>query len=238
MSLHPSWQPQRQRLTNQQRYVRQTLDRFQQIRQAHAIALPDLQPVQTQIQPDSRTYLEQASTQRRIQISHLMQQLADFIQRLRQQTAELLSLQSADRAILAEQLSQELSDFHTHLTAAVAALRHRVQQQVQQMRAETQETLQTAQQSRIQQQIQLMQDLTNYAAVLQVEVKNQLIDLSLIRRARSQQVPQQLQSSHDRRLNDMATLRADLQSFCAEMRQIVGAVNPEPIAAPAEDQPD
>jgi hypothetical protein len=220
----------RQRVDHQrsdrQCYVYQTLDRFQQARHAKVFALgQDLQPVKMQIQQETQTCLEQVSAQRQVQANRLMLRLSDFTQRLRQQTAELLSMHSADRALMAEQISQELSELHANLTTAAAALRHTLQQIQQlieaQAKAEAQAGLQTGQQAQIQQQLQLVQDLANYIATSQAEVKNQLIELSLIRQARSRQVQQMLRSSRDRRLADMAELRTDLQSLHNALHWIV-----------------
>ena len=162
----------------------------------------DLQPSTMQIPPENRTALtqvsEQVSLQRQMQANHLMLRLSDFTQRLQRQTTDLLSMQKADRALLAEQISQELSEFHTNLTTVVAALRYMSQQQNHE-------------------QFQSMQDLADFIAFSQAEVKNKLIELSLIRKAQSRQVQQMLQSSPDRCLADTAELLADLQSFCKEL---------------------
>ncbi|MBD3883001.1 hypothetical protein IFO70_14645 [Phormidium tenue FACHB-886] len=238
MSLQQSWQQRRQALTDQQRYVRQILDRFQQSRYVKVIAprynLPQNLPMfQAQLQPETRPSLEQASAQPQMQTNRLMQRLFDVTQRLRQQTAELLSLHTADRALMAEQLSQELSDFHIYLTTTAATLRHIIQQQMQQVRSESRE-LQLYQH---QQQIQLMQELANCITMLQAEVKNQLIELSLIRQARSPQIQQLLQSSRQSCLTEMATLRAELQAFCTELHQTAYKDTPETTALSAAENP-
>ena len=197
---HPQRRP---TLPNFQRPVSRNFDRSQQARYAKMFALgQDLQPSTMQIPPEERTSLEQVSKsvsiQSPMQANHLMLRLSAFTQRLQRQTTDLLSMQNADRALLAEQISQELSEFHTNLTTVVAALRYRSQQQSHE-------------------QFQSMQDLADFIAFSQVEVKNKLIELSLIRKAQSRQVQQMLQSSPDRCLADTAELLADLQSFCSDL---------------------
>ena len=206
MFLHQLKQRQRPQhrptLPNFQRLVSRNFDRFQQARYAKMFALgQDLQPSTMQIPPEL-TSLEQisesVSIQRQMQANQLMLRLSAFTQRLQRQTTDLLSMQNADRALLAEQLSQELSEFHTNLTTVVAALRYMSQQQSHE-------------------QFQSMQDLADFIAFSQAEVKNKLIELSLIRKAQSRQVQQMLQSSPDRCLADTAELLADLQSFCKDL---------------------
>jgi hypothetical protein len=194
-----------------QRPVPRNFARFQQIHYAKKFAFgQDLQLSTMQIPLENRTYLEPASEpvspQRQMQANHLMLRLSDFTQRLQQQTTDLLSMQKADRALLAEQISQELSEFHTNLTTVIAALRYMSQQQNHE-------------------QFQSMHDLADFIAFSQAEVKNKLIELSLIRKAQSRQVQQMLQSSPDRCLADTAELLADLQSFCKELSCISPATD-------------
>jgi hypothetical protein len=197
------WHPLSDRRSDR-RSVCRTLDRFQQARHVKKFALEqDLQPSKMQTQQETQPCLEQVSAQRQVQANRLMLRLSGFTQRLQQQTTELLLMHSSDRALMAEQISQELSQLHANLTTAAAALRY------------------TSQQPTHPQQIQLVQDLADYIALSQTEVKNQLIELSLIRQARSRQVQQLLQSSRDRRLADMAELRTDLQNLCDDLRWIV-----------------
>ena len=209
-------QQRRQALCDRQRAVHRRHDRSQQPRYAKMFALgQDLQSFKMQIPQEKRTCLDQLSAQS----NRLMLRLANFTEQLRQQTTDLLCQQNADRALLAEQISQELSEFHANLTTVVAVLRHVSRQQIHQLNLETQAVLQHAcQPEQIQ---QLLQDLADYIALSQAEVKNQLIELSLIRHARSRQVQQRLQSSPDCHLADMADLLSDLQSFCIDLSRVV-----------------
>ena len=224
-------------LSTHPRAVHRRLDRFQQPRHAKMFALgQDLQSFKMQIPQEKRTCLEQLSAQS----NHLMLRLADMTHCLRQQTTDLLCQHSADRALLAEQISQELSEFHANLTTVVAALRHMSQRQIPPFKPDTQAVLHNCQPEQIQ---QLLQDLADYIALSQAEVKNQLIELSLIRHARSRQVQQRLQSTPDRRLVDMADLLTDLQSFCTDPHWVVSehpeasltAIDVTPIDPPRSD---
>ena len=209
-------QQRRKALCDRQRTMHRRYDHFQQPRHAKMFALgQDLQSFKMQIPQEKRTCLEQLSAQS----NRLMLRLANFTQQLRQQTTDLLCQHNIDRALLAEQISQELSEFHANLTTVVVVLRHMSQQQIQQLSPETQAVLQQACQP--EQMQQLLQDLAGYIALSQAEVKNQLIELSLIRHARSRQVQQRLQSSPERHLADMADLLSDLQSFCTDLCRVV-----------------
>ncbi|HEY9641346.1 MAG TPA: hypothetical protein V6C57_12745 [Coleofasciculaceae cyanobacterium] len=251
ISLKNSWQQQRQQrqqaLSQRQQQVRQTLDRFQQERQEKAIALrKSLYDFQGRLQQETQALLLQAHLQRQEQAMQLAQQLCHFTQQLRQQTAELLSMHTADRVLMTQQLFQELGEFQASLTTSVKLLRQNLQTQIQALRAETQDMLQAHRQTRIRNQMQTMQELATFIEVLQSEVESYLTELGQARQAQAKHMQQQLQESRECRLAETATLfqqltefRADLRSFCAELRQSVwgeaiGLEKPSvPASAPA-----
>jgi len=251
-SLKASWQQQRQQrqqtLTQRQHQVRTKLDCFYQTRQDNAIALRQtLQQFQAQLHQDTQNFLFRVSTQRQEQAIQLSQKLCHFTQVLRQQTAELLSMQTADRGLMAQQLFQELDEFHSNLIASTAMLRKDLQQQIRLLRAETQDMrtatqvkLQAHRQARIQKQMKMMQELSNYVEVLHFEMQVYLTELAKTRQVRSQKIRQELQVCHDRRLAEtealfqqFAKFRAELRTVYAELRRSVwGEISSEAYVKP------
>jgi hypothetical protein len=233
ISLKNSWQQQRQQrqqaLIQRQQQVRQTLDRFQQERQEKTIALrKSLYDFQERLQQETQHLLLQVNLQRQEQAMQLAQQLCHFTQQMRQQTAELLSMHTADRVLMTQQLFQELDEFQGSLTTSVKLLRQNLQNQIQDLRTETQDTLQAHRQTRIRNQMLMMETLSTFMEVLQSEVQNYLTDLGQARQTQAEQMQQKLQDSRERRLAETAVLfeqlaefRADLRLFCTEVRQSV-----------------
>lgn len=253
ISFKDTWQMQRQQrqceVNQRQQHVRQTLDRFQQERLAEAAKLRyDLNCFQRDLQHDTQDFLARTTAHRQLQAQHLTQQLRDFTQRLQRQTAQLMAMNAADRASMSQQLFHDLGEFHTHLTAIVATLRQEMQSRMQQIQTEvqslqisTQQMLKAIHEQRIQDQIRLMQNLSSYVTALQLEIRDYLTEMELVRHDRAQQLQQRLQQEHNRRMADMKALfqqlsefRTELRLFCQNLHVTVWGKAPTPIVASAQ----
>lgn len=245
VSLQDSWQAGRkqrqQEVVDRRQHVRNTLDCFQQERQVKTAEMREaLRLFQIGLQLETQDFLTNASVQRQAQATHLIQHLQAFVQTLREQTAEVISLNAAERSMLAQQLAQDLSEFHGNLSTSVALLRQTLHQQMQDIRqevqtlqAETQTLLEAHQQERIRNQIQLMQVLDEWTNTLRSSVQMYLAELGLVRQDRAQQVQSMLQQERNRRkdeVNDLfqefAQFREELVQYCTDLKKTVWGNDP------------
>lgn len=181
------------------------------------------------------------------------QRQQEVIQRQQEVQATLERLKQA-RQVQAIELRQDLTAFHSQLRADVALLRQEMQAEILQRRAEVQAELQAHQQTRLQNQIQLMQELALYVESLQAEVRQQLVEFSEIRQRQAPVLRQMLRDDKARRSAEVAEFfeqlvefRAELRSYCAELHQYVWgddaasvnlSVSEPTVAAPELEEPE
>jgi gas vesicle GvpC-like protein len=252
ISLKDSWEVQRQQrqheLTQRQDHVRQILDQFQQERLVKAAEQRQtLSCFQLDLQNSTQDFLSRTTAERQIQAQQVAQKLRDFAQSIHQQTAQLIAMNAADRAAMSQTLFRDLDEFHANLVALVADLRQEMRSQMQQIQTEvqslqvaTQQMLKANHEQRIQDQIRLMQDLSSYVASLQLEVRDYLSDMEMLRLDRAEHVQQMLQQAHARRIEDVNALfqqlsefRAELRTFCKELYRKVWGSTPIQATCPA-----
>ncbi|HEY9660085.1 MAG TPA: hypothetical protein V6C65_16630, partial [Allocoleopsis sp.] len=185
----------------------------------------ELQQFHLELQQETQEFLLNTSLERQIEAEQLFKQLSSFTQALHEQTTQLISLMAAERALMAQQLFQDLSEFHANLTTSVILLRQNLQQRMQQLRVgvkqlqlETHKQLQAYQQERIRQQMQLMQDLSDWMASLQSEVQTYLSEVELARQERKQHLHQMFQQERSRRADEMQQLFQELTDFRSELK--------------------
>lgn len=250
-ALKDQWQEQRiqrqQELAQRQQAVQETLAGFNQKRQAVAAQLRDeLSEFQRSLQQNTQTFLTTAQQQRLAQAQELAALLQAFKQTLQEETAQFLAVSAADRSLMAQQLFQELSAFRNRLTTSTAALRQVLQTRIAAIRdemlalkADTQQMLSGYTQRRLQEQMQLAQELAAFMETLQVEVQTYLSELSLQRQERAQDLQTLLQADRMRRslemdalMQEFSAFRADLQQYCANLRDSVWGGGSAPPAAP------
>lgn len=200
ISLKQTWQQQRQQrqqeVVQRQQQVQETLAELRQTRQQQAL--------------------------------HMHQNLQAFQQQLQQQTQNFLSVCAADRTLMSQQLNQELDSCRQQLHHSVATLRQTLQAQLRQLQADGQSQLHGYQQARCQAQLESMQNLAEYIKNLRVEVQAQLTEFSIVRQGQAQQLRQMLREDGDRRraevtdlFQELSEFRAELRTYCAELRQFV-----------------
>lgn len=255
-ALKDQWQAQRQQrqqeMAERRQQVRDVLDTFQQERQTKASQLrDDLSLFTLELKEGTQRFLTQTSQQRQVQAAELMQMLRGFTQELQNTTTEFLRLTALARTLMAQQLSQDLGEFHTQLNQSVAALRRSLQERMQAIQAEvlllqaqTQQMLKVNREQRLQQQMQLMQELANFAEALQVTVQNYLSELELARQERAQNLRSMLQSDRDQRaaemnaiFADLSQFRLELKQFCADLRATTWGGDRPVVAAPVQPAP-
>jgi HD-GYP domain-containing protein (c-di-GMP phosphodiesterase class II) len=163
------------------------------------------------------------------------QRQQEVIQRQQQVQATLEQLKHA-RQVQAIELRQDLTAFHSQLRADVALLRQEMQAEILQRRTEVQAELQAHQQTRLQNQIQLMQELALYVESLQAEVQQQLVEFSEIRQQQAPVLRQMLRDDRTRRSAEVAEFfeqlvefRAELRRYCAELHQYVWGNDAAPV---------
>jgi hypothetical protein len=239
-ALKDQWQEQRlrrqQELAERQQQVREALASFQQERSTKASQLrDDLSLFRLELQQGTQTFLTDVSKQRQLQAEELAHFLRNFNQDLQVQTADFLRLIATDRSLMAQELAQNLSRFHNHLSQSVSLLRQALQARMQELQAEvaalqadTQKMLQLNHQERLQNKIQLMQELAAFTESLQNNVQTYLAELELVRQDRAQKLQQMLQSDrHQRQLEmdaifqELSDFRAELRQFCTDLRTSV-----------------
>jgi gas vesicle protein len=152
---------------------------------------------------------------------------------------------------MSQELFQTLDEFQQQLSATVAVMQQQVSNRMQVIQAETtairldaQQLLQTHQQQRCQNQLQVMQNLAEFVERMRGEVEADLSELEAMRHDRAYQLQQSLRQSHEQRKADMkrlfdqlAAFRSELTAYCAEIRQQVwGSSQPASISQPTPPQ--
>src|SRR6476646_4244322 len=129
---------------------------------------------------------------------------------------------------MAEQLAQELHQFHSELNVSVTLLRQEIQTQVSTLQQETQALLSTSQHERVLMRTQQAKELTTFVEKLSADVQSYLWELELLREDRAQQLRQTLSQSRSDRQADVAalfqrfaTFRTELQQYCTHLRASV-----------------
>nr|WP_242042498.1 gas vesicle protein GvpC [Leptolyngbya sp. FACHB-541] len=140
---------------------------------------------------------------------------------MQQETQVFLAHLSDRRQVQAQELAQELHNFHIDLNQSVASLRQELKIKVQAIQAEVQLLLETNQQQRAQVQMQLAQDLAAFMESLHSEVQTYLSELELMRQDRANQLQQELEQNRAKRLAEMTALRAELRDYCTSLRTMI-----------------
>ncbi len=155
------------------------------------------------------------------------QRQQEVIQRQQAVQETLAQFQQA-RQTQAVELRQDLKAFHIQLSASVAELRQAMQAEILQRRADVKAELEAHQQTRLQNQILLMQELALYVEGLQAEVRQQLVEFGEVRQVQAQELRQMLRDDKARRsaevtefFEQLVEFRAELRSYCAELHQYV-----------------
>jgi len=230
ISLKDSWQAQRQQrqaaAAQRQQQVYKTLEQFHKARQLKASELrEDLRLFQLELQLDTQEFLSQVQQQRYAQAEQLVQRLHSFAQTLREQTAQLLAEKAIDRAAMAQQVAQDLSEFHADLSLSVAVLRQGLKLELQTIQLTVQQLLKDHQQERIQNRIEQVQALESWIEILQLEVKNYLSELALLRYDRAHQLQTMLKHDRDQRCLEMEALFQQFGQFRAELKTYRAALH-------------
>ncbi|MGB3495003.1 MAG: hypothetical protein WBA57_19895 [Elainellaceae cyanobacterium] len=255
IALKDLWKQQRQQrqqeVLQRQQEVHHSLAQMQQERLASAAQLNlELKQFQLQLQQQTQKYLFHLSVERKQRAEILVISLREFASALQEQTQQFLSLTHADRQLKAEELFRSLSLFHAELITSVDALRHNLQveiknlrDEVQAIRADTQNYLTEVHQKRILDQIKLAESLAAYVKTLSSQVNTYLAELNQMDQLRAQAIQEEFKQQQQARqaemqalFEDLGVFRGELKTYCADLKTMVWGDGAGQSAAPTANQ--
>lgn len=214
MSLRDSWitgrEHRHQELLQRQQTVQQTLADYGQARQHMA----------THLWGDLAIFREELLQQdqaRRSDFQQLHAELQHYCQSLQHNTREFLAATAADRDLMAQQLTTELSAFHAELQANVRSLRAQMQADLAMLQADTQAFLNACQDQRFRTNAETRRSLTHFMDSMRADVEQTLADFAQARWDRADQLHQDLHQSRVDREAEVAALFERLAQFRAEL---------------------
>ena len=214
MSLRDSWitgrEHRHQELLQRQQAVQQTLADYGQTRQQMA----------THLWGDLAIFREELLQQdqaRRSDFQQLHAELQHYCQSLQQNTRDFLAATAADRDLMAQQLTTELSAFHAELQANVRSLRSQMQADLAMLQADTQAFLNACYDQRFRTHAELRRSLTHFMESMRVDVEQTLADFAQARFERADQLHHDLHQSRVDRETEVAALFERLAQFRAEL---------------------
>jgi hypothetical protein len=250
-ALNDQWQAARKlrydEVMHRRSQINDDLQRWQTDRLAHTVRLRQyLNQMYVDLQDETDLWLTQTAQQRKKRARQERQSLQDYVQQLRAESQAMLADLEADRLADTAVLQQRLQQDCQAMRAAVSELRLDISEELQQIQRRVKVIKrQTAvdqagyRQEQAMRRSELLPELADYVADLQVQVKASLEEMSRVReetaalqQQQRQQDRQALTAEVDQLFEQLAEFRQDLQTHREAIAMGVWGTQPSPSATP------
>jgi transcription initiation factor IIE alpha subunit len=249
-ALNDQWQAARKlrydEVMHRRSQVNDDLQRWQTDRLAHTVQLRQhLNQMYRDLQDETTLWLTQAAQQRQVRAQQVRQSLQDYVQQLRAESQAMMAQLEADRVDATIALQQKLRQDCQAMQEAVSELRLDISQELQQIQRRVkaikrQSAVDRAgyRQEQAMRRSELLPELADYVADLQVQVKASLEDMATVhqqaaavQRQQRQQDRQALTAEVDQLFTQLSEFRKDLQAHREAIAMGVWGTLPEkPLA--------